>query len=168
MVYLEWNRPAGSTYYYDKQLDQETIHAQILQRLGLSEPWSTIGDYSGGGIEPRSSYCRGYFFKITTTDTIYNIVVDSVTGKVIEETTSPTPKPKYTEQQAIDMLLKYNNASKENCKDTYAYFSTDKNGFPDGPIYRYSVTINMKDGTRYNGSINAMTGEIYYAVTEKY
>lgn len=60
------NRKAGSTFYYDKQIDQETIHKQILERLGLTQWGSTIGDYSGAKEDARSSYCIAYRFKITT------------------------------------------------------------------------------------------------------
>lgn len=150
------NRPQGSTYYYDKQIDQGIVHQQILEHLGLTEWGSTIGDYSGAKEDSRSSYCIAYRFYITTTQKKYIILADSVTGKIIEETVEDVPQPKYTEQQAIDMLLQYNNASKENIRDTYAYYGTDKDGFPGGPIYRY------------NGSVDAMTGEIYATVTEKY
>lgn len=130
--------------------------------------WDIIGGISGGKNDARSSYCIAYRFIITTKEKRYTILTDSVTGKIIEEVSEDTPQPKYTEQDAINMVLEKNNALLEDTTNTYAHYGTDKEGFPDGPIYRYSVSINMKDGTRYSASINAMTGEIYYTNTEKY
>ena len=78
-------------------------------------------------------------------------------GEVIEENSIPVVI-KLSEEDAVDALLKHYNLNSEDLESYSTWFSTDNEGA--GFVYRYSVYLTMKDGTRYSNSVNANTGKI--------
>ena len=138
--------------------DYETLRQMALNHLGISE-FEARGQYSHPVEEPRASYCSAHKFYITTTETRTTLVLDSATGAVISESKVSVPSPKVSEDEAVDILLKHFNLSRENLETSSAWWDTDNEGA--NFVYRYSVHIKMNDGTQHIGSVNAMTGELY-------
>lgn len=138
--------------------DYETLRQMALSHLGI-DSLEARGTYNYPKRDSRSSYCSAEIFIITTKEVRTTITFDSVTGEVIEESKESVPAAKVSEDEAIDILLKHFNLSRDNVDVSSAWWGTDGEG--GNPVYRYSVHVKMNDGTIHRGSVNAMTGELY-------
>lgn len=138
--------------------DYETLRQMALNHLGI-DSLEARGTYNYPKRDSRSSYCSAEIFVITTKEVETTITFDSVTGEVIEESKKSVPAAKVSEDEAIDILLKYFNLSRDNVDVSSAWWGKDGDG--GNPVYRYSVHVKMNDGTVHAGSVNAMTGELY-------
>lgn len=138
--------------------DYETLRQIALSHLGI-DSLEARGTYNYPQKDSRSSYCTAEIFVITTTEARTTITFDSVTGKIIEETKEAVPTPKVSEDEAVDILLKHFNLSRDDVEMPYAWWETDGEG--GNFVYRYSVHVKMNDGSQHAGSVNAMTGELY-------
>ena len=153
------NRPQNSTYQYDQMMDMNRATDIVLNHLNLNS-YDTIGNYGGGMINSKSSYCQAYSYKITTKQYRWTVIIDPVTGKIIEESKEDVPTPKITEDEALKIFAQHFNLNVNDCKSCSSVFGTDMEG-SSNYVYRYSVGLYMNDGTQHVGSVNALTGEIY-------
>ena len=140
----------------DEKKDYETLRQMALKHLGI-QSIDARGQYSYPHTDKRSSYCSAQTFIITTLTTRTTLIMDSVTGEVIEENSIPVVI-KLSEEDAVDALLKHYNLNREDLESYSTWFSTDNEGADF--VYRYNVYLTMKDGTRYSNSVNANTGKI--------
>lgn len=138
--------------------DSEILRQMALNHLGISS-MEARGQYGHPVEEPKASYCTAQKFIITTMETRTTLIMDSATGAIMSESKVAVPKPKVSEDEAIDILLKHFNLSRANLEFSSAWWDTDNEGA--NFVYRYSVYIRMNDGTQHTGSVNAMTGELY-------
>lgn len=141
--------------------DYETLRQMVLNHLGI-DSMEARGTYKYPNKDSRSSYCTAEVFIITTTEFRTTLTLDSVTGKVIEETKEAVPTPKVSEEEAINIVLKYFNLSSDDVEFSSAWWSTDGEG--GNFVYRYTVHLRTNGGTQHAGLVNAMTGELYSIV----
>lgn len=137
--------------------DTDTLRQMALKHLGI-DSIEARGQYGYPKTDSRGSYCSVQTFIITTTQTRTTLIMDSATGAVIEESSIPVVI-KLSEEDAVDALLKHLNLSRDDLEGYSTWFGTDNEGL--NFIYRYSVYLTMKDGTRYSNSVNANTGAVY-------
>ena len=159
-VWCTWNqhRPPWYEYYYSAMIDGSSARSYIMNILGVTD-WDLIGSYvTITNYEPRSSYCIGNIVELTTRQTRYHYLLDSVTNEIIESSTEPVPQPILTEEEAIKKSLDYFGLKYEDCNMCSAYFST--NGEGGNFYYRYSIGILMNDGEQHVTDVNTQTGEL--------
>lgn len=139
-------------------IDGSNAYNSVLIMLGITS-WDTIGNYASiiNG-DSRSSYCIANIVGVTTRDTRYTYILDSVTNEVIEVSTEPVPVPIITEEEAIKKSLDYFGLKYEDCNMCSASYST--NGEGGNFYYRYSIGLLMNSGEQHVTDVNTQTGEL--------
>lgn len=153
------NRPQWYNYTYSSMINISQIMTLGMNSLGLNHS-DLIGSWAGGPIaDSRSSYCLAYKTILTTKSLRTTILIDSVTGGVIEKNSVAVPTPAITKEQALKKVLDYFNLKEEDCSSCNANYGTNGEG-SNSWYYRYDVSTLMKDGTYHIIDVNASTGEI--------
>lgn len=151
------NKPAKSKFDYPadigptkaKEYAMTAINASSLGIKGTS--LSRVDD-------KRSSYCLSYKFMGYNDDNKYYVTIDSVTGKVIEQSVVPMDKPNITEEQAKAIGVSHFNIDTSTCEFVQAYFDMN-----NGKI-RYTFCARC-NGTYYALNIDALNGNVSGATT---
>ena len=151
------NRPPYCEYYYPERINDD-IYDRALNYLGLSN-FDSIGGYATEQADSRSSYCIADIAIITTRETRTNLVFDSVTGELIEKSSTPVPMPIFSEEEAIQKGLAYFGLDESKCRYCQVSYGTDREG-SDEWYYRYQVLLDMIDGNCHTIDYNTQTGEI--------
>lgn len=141
---------------YDKMISIQAVKDYALSSLGKN-----ASDFTNISTslkdDKRSSYCLAQYVILYSKESEYHLVVDSVTGKIIESKQATLPNF-ITEEKAMEIGLKYYNLTKDACRIAQVAFGYNAN------YYRYQFNgIDCSDGKSYSVDINAVNGQVVSA-----
>lgn len=141
---------------YDKMISIQTVKDYALASLGKNE-----SDFTNIATalkdDKRSSYCLAQYVTLYSKESEYRLVVDSVTGKIIESKEVSLPSF-ITEEKAMEIGLRYYNLTKDACRIAEVVFDYNAD------YYRYQFNaIDCPDGKSYSVDINATNGQVVTA-----
>lgn len=141
---------------YDKMISLQAIKDYALASLGKNESYFT-NIATSLKDDKRSSYCLAQYVTLYSKESEYHLVVDSVTGKIIESKEVSLPSF-ITEEKAMEIGLKYYNLTKDACRIAQVAFDYNAG------YYRYQFNaIDCSDGKSYSVDINATNGQVVAA-----
>lgn len=141
---------------YDKMISIQAVKDYALASLGKTESDFTNISTSLKD-DKRSSYCLAQYVTLYSMESEYHLVVDSVTGKIIESKQATLPNF-ITEEKAKEIGLTYYNLVKDSCRIEDVAFGYNAN------YYRYQFNaIDCPDGKSYSVDINAVNGQVVSA-----
>lgn len=148
------NKPYNYVYNYKGDIGMNKA-LEYAKAYIKNEETFFKGTESARIDEKRSSYCIGYKVMMYNDNYIYKMVVDSLTGSIIESTKTAMEKPAFSEEEAVEKGLNYFSLDRNNCDLAQAYFYMNLNKI------RYSFTARCS-GKYYSVNIDAKSGGILW------
>ena len=150
-------RPQWCNFSYSQKANTYTLDQSLYSHIGIS-PFDLIGGYGTEVLKDGASYCYAYKSIITTRQYRYTFLLDSVTGEILEE--SKENVPSFIDENTIKQNALNNFGLKEeDCIRVEVNLHTEMEGSPNW-YYRYSVAMQLSDGTLHSAWYNAVTGAL--------
>ena len=155
-------RPQWCNFSYPQKANSYNVSQSLYSHIGIS-PFDSIGVYGTEVLKEGASYCYAYKNIITTRQYRYTILQDSVTGEILEE--SKENVPSFIDENTIkqNALNKF-GLKEEDCVRVEVNLHTEMEGSPNW-YYRYSVAMQLSDGTLHSVWYNAVTGALVKSQT---
>ena len=155
-------RPQWCNFSYPQKANSYNVSQSLYSHLGIS-PFDTIGSYGTEVLKEGASYCYAYKNIITTRQYRYTFLQDSVTGEILEE--SKENVPSFIDENTIKQnALNRFSLKEEDCVRVEINLHTEMEGSPNW-YYRYSVAMQLSDGTLHSAWYNAVTGSLVKSQT---